>query len=103
VKSEGEFFSQSKVLSRWLADQQDGWLASHRLMKAVRWDTVGQIPALDASGRTRLSPPKPDYARSLKDCIYSRAGRSWWSRRVRCSVKAATVSGSICSGTFGRG
>ncbi|MBM1021659.1 type VI secretion system protein TssA [Enterobacter cloacae] len=66
VKSEGEFFSQSKVLSRWLADQQDGWLASHRLMKAVRWDTVGQIPALDASGRTRLSPPKPDYRAQLK-------------------------------------
>lgn len=66
VKSEGEFLSQSKVLSRWLADQNEGWLASHRLMKAVRWDTVGQIPALDASGRTRLSPPKPDYRAQLK-------------------------------------
>lgn len=66
VKSEGEFYSQAKVLSRWLADQQNGWLASHRLMKAVRWDTVGQIPALDASGRTRLSPPKPDYRAQLK-------------------------------------
>ncbi len=66
VKSESEFLSQSKVLSRWLADQPDGWLASHRLMKAVRWDTVGQIPALDASGRTRLSPPKPDYRAQLK-------------------------------------
>lgn len=66
VKSEGEFLSQTKVLARWLADQPEGWLASHRLMKAVRWDTVGQIPALDASGRTRLSPPKPDYRAQLK-------------------------------------
>lgn len=66
VKSEGEFLSQSKMLSRWLADRQDGWLASHRLMKVIRWDTVGQIPALDASGRTRLSPPKPDYRAQLK-------------------------------------
>lgn len=66
VKSEGEFLSQSKVLASWLADQQDGWLASHRLMKAVRWDTVGQLPALDASGRTRLSPPKPEYRAQLK-------------------------------------
>lgn len=66
VKSEGEFLSQSKVLSGWLSDQPDGWLASHRLMKAVRWDTVGQLPALDASGRTRLSPPKPDYRAQLK-------------------------------------
>lgn len=66
VKSEGEFLGQSKVLAGWLADQPDGWLASHRLMKAVRWDTVGQLPALDASGRTRLSPPKPDYRAQLK-------------------------------------
>ncbi|WP_417314061.1 type VI secretion system protein TssA [Enterobacter sp.] len=66
VKSEGEFLSQSKVLSRWLAEQPHGWLASHRLMKAVRWDTVGQIPALDAIGRTRLTPPKPDYRAQLK-------------------------------------
>jgi len=66
VKSEGEFLSQAKVLSSWLGSQPEGWLASHRLMKAVRWDTVGQIPALDASGRTRLSPPKPDYRAQLK-------------------------------------
>jgi len=66
VKSEGEFSAQSKLLARWLAEQPAGWLASHRLMKAVRWDTVGQIPALDASGRTRLSPPKPDYRAQLK-------------------------------------
>jgi len=66
VKSESEFLSQSKVLAGWLAEQPDGWLASHRLMKAVRWDTVGQLPALDASGRTRLSPPKPDYRAQLK-------------------------------------
>lgn len=66
VKSEGEFVSQAKVLSGWLAGQPDGWLASHRLMKAVRWDTVGQLPALDASGRTRLSPPKPEQRAQLK-------------------------------------
>lgn len=66
VKSEGEFLSQSKVLSGWLAGQPDGWLASHRLMKAVRWDTVSQLPALDADGRTRLSPPRADYRAQLK-------------------------------------
>ena len=66
VKSEGEFLSQSKVLSRWLAEQPDGWLASHRLMKAVRWDTVSRLPSLDACGRTRLSPPKPEYRAHLK-------------------------------------
>lgn len=66
VTSESEFLSQSKVLSRWLADRPQGWLASHRLMKAVRWDTVSQTPALDSRGRTRLSPPKADYRAQLK-------------------------------------
>lgn len=66
IKSEGEFLSQARVLSRWLADQPAGWLASHRLMKAVRWDATVQIPSLDASGRTRLVPPKPDYRAQLK-------------------------------------
>lgn len=66
VKSESEFLSQAKVLSRWLSGQQDGWLASHRLMKAVCWDTVSQLPALDGSGCTRLSPPKADYRAQLK-------------------------------------
>ncbi|MDF7679904.1 type VI secretion system protein TssA [Enterobacteriaceae bacterium ESL0689] len=66
VRSEGEFLSQSKMLSRWLAGQSNGWLASHRLMKTVRWDTVAQLPSLDASGRSRLLPPKADYRAQLK-------------------------------------
>lgn len=66
VKSEGEFLSQVKILSRWLSEQSGGWLASHRLMKAARWDTIKALPALDAKGNTRLVPPKPDYRAKLK-------------------------------------
>lgn len=66
VKSGRDLLDQAKVLSRWLGEQPQGWLASHRLMKTVRWDTVVQIPPLDSSGRTRLIPPKPEYRAQLK-------------------------------------
>ncbi|WP_145603084.1 type VI secretion system protein TssA [Yersinia intermedia] len=66
VQSGRDLLDQAKLLSRWLGEQPQGWLASHRLMKTVRWDTVDQIPPLDASGRTRLLPPKPEYRAQLK-------------------------------------
>lgn len=58
VKSGRDLLDQAKLLSRWLSEQPQGWLASHRLIKTVRWDTVDQIPPLDSSGRTRLVPPR---------------------------------------------
>jgi type VI secretion system protein VasJ len=45
VKSGRDLLDQAKLLSRWLSEQPQGWLASHRLIKTVRWDTVDQIPA----------------------------------------------------------
>ncbi len=66
VKSGRDLLDQAKLLSRWLGEQPQGWLASHRLMKTVRWDTVDQIPPLDSSGRSRLVPPKPEYRAQLK-------------------------------------
>ncbi|TDN50103.1 type VI secretion system protein VasJ [Buttiauxella sp. JUb87] len=66
VKSGRDLLDQTKLLSRWLGEQPQGWLASHRMMKTVRWDTVEQIPPLDSSGRSRLVPPKPEYRAQLK-------------------------------------
>ncbi|EGY9847413.1 type VI secretion system protein TssA [Escherichia coli] len=66
VKSGRDLLDQAKLLSRWLSEQPQGWLASHRLIKTVRWDTVDQIPPLDSSGRTRLVPPKAEYRAQLK-------------------------------------
>lgn len=66
VKSGRDLLDQTKLLSHWLSEQPQGWLASHRLMKTVRWDTVDQIPLLDSNGRTRLVPPKLEYRAQLK-------------------------------------
>lgn len=66
VKSGRDLLDQARLLSDWLGEQPQGWLASHRLIKTIRWDTVDQIPPLDSAGRTRLLPPKPEYRAQLK-------------------------------------
>lgn len=93
VKSEVELVRQLRVLSGWVVEQPQGWLAAHRMMKAARWDLVTQLPALDASGRTRLLPPKPDYRAQLKrlylqqswtelieqvDVMFTEGGNRFW-------------------------
>lgn len=66
VKSGRDLLDQAKLLSAWLSDQPAGWLASHRLMKTIRWDTVEAIPPMDVGNRTRLQPPKAEYRSQLK-------------------------------------
>lgn len=93
VKSEVELVRQLRVLSGWVVDQPQGWLAAHRMMKAARWDLVMQLPALDASGRTRLLPPKAEYRAQLKrlylqqswtelveqvDVMFTEGGNRFW-------------------------
>ncbi|RTM76620.1 type VI secretion system protein TssA [Enterobacter quasiroggenkampii] len=93
VKSEVELVRQLRVLSGWVVEQPQGWLAAHRMMKAARWDLVTQLPALDASGRTRLLPPKAEYRAQLKrlylqqswtelveqvDVMFTEGGNRFW-------------------------
>ncbi|HEY1845463.1 MAG TPA: type VI secretion system protein TssA [Buttiauxella sp.] len=66
VSSGRDLLDQAKVLAKYLRDRSGGWLAGHHLMKSVRWDTLTELPPLDASGRTRLVPPKPDHRAHLK-------------------------------------
>ncbi|MTD29395.1 type VI secretion system protein TssA [Erwinia sorbitola] len=66
ITSGRDLLDQTKLLANYLRDQPGGWLAAHHLMKSVRWDTLEELPPLDASGRTRLAPPKPDHRAHLK-------------------------------------
>lgn len=66
ITSGRDLLDQARVLAKYLRDQPGGWLAGHHLMKSVRWDTLTQLPPLDASGRTRLAPPKPEHRAHLK-------------------------------------
>ncbi|MFV0575029.1 MAG: type VI secretion system protein TssA [Vibrio sp.] len=66
ISSGRDLLDQAKVLAKYLRDQPSGWLASHHLIKSVRWDTLVELPPLDEHGRTRLKPPKPEHRAHLK-------------------------------------
>jgi len=66
ITSGRDLLDQARVLANYLRDQPGGWLAAHHLMKSIRWDTLTVLPPLDASGQTRLAPPKPDNRAHLK-------------------------------------
>ncbi len=66
IQSGRDLLDQAKALAAYLRDQPQGWLAGNRLMKSLRWDTVHQLPPLDATGRTRLVSPRGEYRAQLK-------------------------------------
>ncbi|MGF6092972.1 type VI secretion system protein TssA [Pseudomonas sp. 18173] len=66
IKSGRDLLDSGRALAGYLREQPQGWLAAHRLMKSLRWDTVQQTPPQDANGLTRLTPPRGDYRAQLK-------------------------------------
>lgn len=66
IKSGRDLLDNGRALAVYLREQPQGWLAAHRLMKSLRWDTVHQTPPEEASGTTRLAPPRGDYRAQLK-------------------------------------
>ncbi|CAH5692441.1 hypothetical protein AI2945V1_4333 [Klebsiella oxytoca] len=65
ISSGRDLLDQAKALARYLNAQPQGWLAAHRLMKTMRWDTVHELPP-DVDGRTRLAPPRSESRTQLK-------------------------------------
>jgi len=66
IKSGRDLLDSGRALSGYLREQPQGWLAAHRLMKSLRWDTVHQVPPQDATGMTRLTAPRGEYRAQLK-------------------------------------
>jgi len=65
-KSGRDLLDGGRALAGYLREQPEGWLAAHRLMKSLRWDTIHQPPPQDASGITRLAAPRGGYRAQLK-------------------------------------
>ncbi|WP_268797262.1 type VI secretion system protein TssA [Pseudomonas huanghezhanensis] len=74
VKSARDLLDSGRALASYLREQPQGWLAAHRLMKSLRWDTVHRAPPQEAGGNTRLMPPRGDYRAHLKRLLVQ---QSW--------------------------
>ncbi len=66
IRSGRDLLDQGKNLTHYLRDQPQGGLAAARVMRSLRWDTVHQAPPQDASGNTRLAPPRTESRATLK-------------------------------------
>lgn len=66
IRSGRDLLDNGRALAGYLRQQPLGWLAAHRLMKSLRWDSVHQAPPAEADGITRLTPPRSDYRAQLK-------------------------------------
>lgn len=66
ITSGRDLLDGGRALSSYLHEQPLGWLAAHRLMKSLRWDTVHQTPPQALDGSTRLTPPRSDYRAQFK-------------------------------------
>lgn len=66
ITSGQDLLAQARILTGYLREQPDGWLAAHRLMKSLRHDTLSAIPAPNAEGKTRIEPPRADQRAMLK-------------------------------------
>ncbi|MBV7550636.1 type VI secretion system protein TssA [Pseudomonas sp. PDM26] len=66
IKSGRDLLDSGRVLAGYLREQPQGWLAAHRLMRSLRWDTLHQLPLQDANGVTRLAPPRGESRAQLK-------------------------------------
>lgn len=58
ISSGRDVLDQGRLLATWLREQPHGWLAAHRLMTGLRWNTLHQPPPQDGQGRTRLAAPR---------------------------------------------
>ena len=66
ITSGQDLLAQARILTDYLRQQPDGWLAAHRLMKSLRHDTLRAIPAPDGEGKTRIASPRADERAMLK-------------------------------------
>ncbi|AFT85322.1 type VI secretion system protein TssA [Paraburkholderia phenoliruptrix] len=69
ITSTRDLLDQARAMATWLRDQENGYLPSVRLVRSVRWDTLHEVPPTDATGRTRLAPPRMELRQQLKRLV----------------------------------
>lgn len=65
IRSLRDVLDQARQMSAFLREKPDGYLASVRLLRSVRWDTVIALPPHDAKYLTRLMPPRVELKQHL--------------------------------------
>lgn len=74
IASGRDALARARELATWLQEQPGGWLAAHRLVKHLRWDTLQHPPPQDLNGQTQLAAPR-EHSRTLLKRMHQQ--RQW--------------------------
>jgi type VI secretion system protein VasJ len=88
ISSARDLLDQTRALTNWLRNQEDGYLSSARVARSIRWDTLHDLPPAAANGRTRLVPPRGEVRQQLKRLVLQ---KQWYELLER--VEAAFMEG----------
>ena len=69
VSSSRDLLDRARQMAQFLREQPQGYLAAYRLMRCIRWDTLTEVPPCEASGKTRLVPPRAELRAQLKRLV----------------------------------
>jgi len=88
ISSARDLLDQTRALTDWLRNQEDGYLSSARVARSIRWDTLHELPPAAASGHTRLAPPRGEVRQQLKRLVLQ---KQWYELLER--VEGAFMEG----------
>ncbi len=89
VSSSSELLDRARQMAQFLRDQPQGYLAAYRLLRCVRWDTLSELPPQEASGKTRLAPPRAELRAQLKRLVLQKQWPELLDRIERAFAEGA--------------
>ncbi|MCP3708643.1 type VI secretion system protein TssA [Paraburkholderia sp. CNPSo 3274] len=69
IASTRDALEYTRVLAKYLRDEEHGYLPAARLVRCMRWDTVHEVPPADPKGHTRLAPPRAELRQQFKRLV----------------------------------
>lgn len=88
ISSDKDLLDYTRQAANYLRQQQRYEAAFH-LIRAIRWDSLSQLPPYDQELRTKLSPPRTELKQTLKRLVHQ---KEWTELQSR--VEMAFVEGA---------
>lgn len=89
IRSQRDLLEQARRMAAYLREKPSGYLAAGRLLRALRWDTIDQLPPMDHRGKTRLPSPRAELRQNINRLIIQQQWDELFER-----VEAAFMEGA---------
>lgn len=89
IRSQRDLLDQARRMAAFLREKPSGYLAAGRFLRALRWDTIDQLPPVDAKNKTRLPAPRSELKQNISRLIIQQQWVELFER-----VEAAFMEGA---------